>query len=104
MKINLPLNVISDCLKNSEVFRDYVARIIFGQCIDKAEIEDVFLPFMKSNRKIAAIKALLEYSRNNKDRISAIKYYYPDCFESFRFYDDHTLGLASSKKIVELYA
>lgn len=104
MKINLPLNVVSDCLKSSEVFREYVSRRISSPSIDKAEIEDVFVALMKGNQKIAAIKALREYSRNDQDRLAAIKLYYPNCFEVYGTIGDEVLSLAASKKIVELYA
>lgn len=104
MKINLPLNVISDCLKTSEVFREYVSRRIFSPSIDKAEIEDVFVALMKGNQKIAAIKALREYSRDDQDRLAAIKLYYPNYFGAYKINGCQILGLAASKKIVELYA
>jgi hypothetical protein len=103
MKINLPTEVIMDCMERSLKFRQYAASIL-AEGINKAEIESVFLYLIKSGQKIAAIKALREYSRNNKDRLDAIKNAFPHQFESYGTLGEEMLSLAASKKIVELYA
>lgn len=99
MKINLPSEVIMDCMLNSEEFRRYVTNIVCYQD-NKQQIENVFVHLARTGHKIAAIKALREYSRDDKDRLSAIKTFYPAQYD---VYAGDMLSLVSAKKIVELY-
>lgn len=102
MKINLPSEVIMDCMQNSEKFRRYVTSLVCYQD-NKQQIESVFVHLIRSNQKIAAIKALREYSFGNKDRLDAIKSCYPAEYGDYGTSDNMLLSLASAKKIVELY-
>jgi len=101
MKINLPIDVIMECMERSPKFRQYAASFLVDQ-ISKKEIESIFLFLIQSGQKIAAIKALREYSRNNKDRLDAIKSAFPSQYEVTNW-NDTVLSLSASKKIVELY-
>jgi hypothetical protein len=102
MKLNLPTEVIMDCMERSLKFRQYAASVL-TEGINKAEIESVFVYLIKSGQKIAAIKALREYSRNDKDRLDAIKSAFPSQYEDYGSPADNVLSLSASKKIVELY-
>jgi len=102
MKINLPTEVMMDCMERSLKFRQYAASVLAGE-ISKQEIERVFVFLISSGQKIAAIKALREYSRNNKDRLDAIKSAFPSQYEEYGSPADTVLSLAASNKIVELY-
>ena len=102
MKINLPIDVIMECMERSPKFRQYAASFLVDQ-ISKKEIESIFLFLIQSGQKIAAIKALREYSRNNKDRLDAIKSAFPSQYEEYGSPADTVLSLAASNKIVELY-
>jgi hypothetical protein len=101
MKINLPTDVIMECMERSPKFRQYAASFLADE-ISKKEIESIFLFLIQSGQKIAAIKALREYSRNNKDRLDAIKSAFPSQYEVTNW-NDTVLSLSASKKIVELY-
>ena len=102
MKINLPTDIIMECMERSPKFRQYAAEFLAGE-ISKTEIENVFVFLIQSGQKIAAIKALREYSRNNKDRLDAIKSAFPSQYEDYGSPPNTLLSLAASKKIVELY-
>lgn len=100
MKINLPSDVINECMERSPKFRNYVADLLSNiNNITKREIEDVFVTFARTGMKIQAIKDLREYSRDNQDRLDAIKNFYPSQYQS----SDGVLTLASAKSIVDLY-
>jgi len=102
MKINLPTEVMMECMERSPKFRQYTASVLAGE-ISKQEIESVFVFLISSGQKVAAIKALREYSRNNKDRLDAIKSAFPSQYEEYGSSADTVLSLSASKKIVELY-
>lgn len=91
-----------DCLLNSEKFRRHVAGLVCYQD-NKQQVENVFLDLIRRGDKIAAIKALREYSRDDKDRLDAIKSFYPEQYQDYGTSDGTILSLASAKKIVELY-
>jgi len=103
MKINLPNSVILECMELSPKFREYALSLL---SVDdsKQQIENVFVPLMRSGQKIEAIKALRAYSMNDENRLFAIKNAFPIEFAFYETNAGSVITLSSAKKIVELYA
>ena len=97
MKINLPTSVISDCLENSQVFRDYVASLLSGDPTLASRV----LAIMQKNvgNKLGTIREIRELSSG--------------CVEEFirafpnagfaGYWPGGTLVLKDSKDFVESY-
>jgi hypothetical protein len=103
MKINLPNPVILECMELSPKFREYALGLISSQD-GKQQIENVFLPLLRSGQKIEAIKALRTYSRNDENRLFTIKNAFPVEFAVYETNCGSIMTLASAQIIVELYA
>jgi hypothetical protein len=102
MKINLPYDVITDCMMHSPKFRELVALSIMDSDVDR--VTSVFMTQIKNGNKIAAIKDLREWTRGNQVNLALVKNSFPQEYQVYDGYDGcSVLSVASAKRIVELF-
>jgi hypothetical protein len=90
--MQIPSNIIEDLLIESPTFRHHAAKILGSLSVNPilAQVRQIV---NDSDNKIVAIKAVREFSRDN--RID-----FKNAYPQFEFYHD-VIGLAHAKQLVE---
>lgn len=98
MKINLPPNVIRECLQTSQLFREYIAALV-----GEPDLSYIVKNIMEKNKdnKIAAIKEIRELSYG---RVKEFATLYPSYVQMVAYDAKEVgMGLQEAKKLVESF-
>jgi hypothetical protein len=90
--MQIPTNIIEDLLIESPTFRHHAAKILATLNVNPilAQVRQIV---NDSNCKISAIKAVREFSRDNRIEFQA-------AYPQYEFYND-VVGLGHAKQLVE---